>query len=100
MKNHNYDDNAAANGAATAGPQAREDARTPEGRPMPFEEFMERMEGYYPGLSAHRAKPHNDPEICEVCLSFLRRLQDRVRYLGKVLGHSDKKGELCRHVTS
>ena len=48
-------------------------------------EFMEQMEADYPGLGVHRRKPHDDPEYCEVCLSFIRRQQDRVRYLGKVV---------------
>ena len=60
---------------------------------MTFEEFMERMEGYYPELREHRGKPHNDAEFCEACLSFLRRHQDRVRYLGKVMGHRRVEGE-------
>ena len=52
---------------------------------IPFAEFMEQLGGYYPGLDLHRRKPHNDPVCCEDCLSFMRRQQDRVRYLGKVV---------------
>ena len=57
------------------------------GEATPFEEFMAQMESFYPGLKEHRAKPHNDPKLCEACLSYFRRVHDRVRYLSKVLSH-------------
>ena len=68
--------------------------------PTPFAEFMGQMGGYYPGLDAHRRKPHNDPEYCEACLSFIRRPQDRVRYLGKVVDPGDGEAHQCLRATS
>lgn len=64
-------------------------------KPLSFEEFMVQMESYYLGLKTHRAKPHSDPRLCEVCLSYIRRLQDRVRYLGMVMamGQEESRGQ-------
>ena len=62
-------------------------------KPLSFEEFMGQMESHYPDLKTHRARPHSDPRLCEVCLSYFRRRHDRVRYLGKVMGHEESGGE-------
>ena len=64
-----------------------------------FAEFMEQIEAYYSVLDLHRRRPHNDPEYCEVCLSFISRQQDRVRYLGKVVDPRDSGEQLCPPAT-
>ena len=58
----------------------------PRGIPMPFSEFMGKMERYYPRLGIHRKYTiHIDPIFCEGCVYEMARASDRVRYMGKTL---------------
>ena len=60
----------------------------PRGKPMPIEEFMERMESYSPALKRHRRLPHNGFVFCQECCQCMKTGGDRARYIGKTIGRT------------
>lgn len=66
----------------------------PRGVPMPYDEFMGRMEFYYDDLRFHRkTEKHFDPIFCSDCCALMSRGSDRARYMGKSVLAVDREVE-------